>query len=95
MTAMSKKEFFPQRLSTNPTIYTHDLTGVATHKDLLKKGFPDKEITEKEVLYFIISSWKSHWSDKQDEISLTIRNIVLLKWIKLKYTDAFISDYAY
>lgn len=92
---MNKKEFFPQRPSINPTIYAYELVGVATHKDLLKKDFPDKEITEKGVLDFIISSWKSHWSDKQDEISLTIRNLVLLKWIKLKYSDALISDYAY
>lgn len=58
----------------------------------LKKDFPDKEIAEKDVLDFIISSWKSHWADKQNEISLTIRNLVLLKWIKLKYSEAFILD---
>lgn len=33
---MSKKEFFPPRPSTNPTIYTYELVGVATHKGLLK-----------------------------------------------------------
>jgi hypothetical protein len=33
---MSKKEFFPPRPSTNPTIYGYELVGVATHKGMLK-----------------------------------------------------------
>jgi hypothetical protein len=33
---MSKKEFFPPRPSTNPTIYAYELVGVATHNGLLK-----------------------------------------------------------
>jgi len=39
---MSKKEFFPPRPSTNPTIYGYELVGVATHKGLLKVGFTDR-----------------------------------------------------
>ena len=39
---MSKKEFFPPRPSTNPTIYAYELVGVATHKGLLKIGYTDR-----------------------------------------------------
>lgn len=40
---MSKKDFFPPRPSTNPTIYAYELVGVATHKGLLKIGFTDRD----------------------------------------------------
>ncbi len=40
---MSKKDFFPPRPITNPTIYAYELVGVATHKGLLKIGFTDRD----------------------------------------------------
>ena len=40
---MSKKEFFPPRPSTHPTIYAYELVGVATHKGLLKIGYTDRD----------------------------------------------------
>lgn len=40
---MSKKEFFPPRPSTNPTIYAYELVGVSTHLGLLKIGFTDRD----------------------------------------------------
>lgn len=40
---MSKKEFFPPRPSTNPTIYAYELVGVATYKGLLKIGYTDRD----------------------------------------------------
>ena len=40
---MSKKEFFPPRPSTNPTIYAYELVGVATHKGLLKISYTDRD----------------------------------------------------
>ncbi len=40
---MSKKEFFPPRPSTNPTIYAYELVGVATHQVLLKIGYTDRD----------------------------------------------------
>jgi hypothetical protein len=40
---MSKKEFFPQRPSTNPTIYAYELVNVASHKGLLKIGYTDRD----------------------------------------------------
>ncbi|MBL7965648.1 MAG: DEAD/DEAH box helicase family protein [Prolixibacteraceae bacterium] len=38
-----KRDFFPLRPSTNPTIYAYELVGVATHKGLLKIGFTDRD----------------------------------------------------
>jgi len=38
-----KKDFFPPRPSTNPTIYAYELVGVETHKGLLKIGFTDRD----------------------------------------------------
>jgi hypothetical protein len=40
---MSKKEFFPPRPSTNPTIYAYELVGVSTHSGLIKIGFTDRD----------------------------------------------------
>lgn len=38
-----KKDFFPPRPSTNPTIYAYELVDVATHKGLLKIGYTDRD----------------------------------------------------
>lgn len=40
---MSKKEFFPPRPATNPTIYAYELDGVATHKGWIKIGYTDRD----------------------------------------------------
>jgi hypothetical protein len=40
---MSKKEFFPPRPSTNPTIYAYELVGVSTHVGLMKIGFTSRD----------------------------------------------------
>lgn len=40
---MSKRQFFPPRPSTNPTIYAYELLGVNTHIGLLKIGFTDRD----------------------------------------------------
>ena len=44
---MSKKEFFPPRPLTNPTIYAYELVGVTTHKNLLKIGFTDRNAQQR------------------------------------------------
>ena len=44
---MSKKDFFPPRPSTNPTIYAYELVGVASHKDLIKIGFTDRNAQQR------------------------------------------------
>ncbi|HOH36556.1 MAG TPA: GIY-YIG nuclease family protein [Spirochaetota bacterium] len=40
---MTKKQFFPPRPVTNPTIYAYELVDVATHKGLLKIGYTDRD----------------------------------------------------
>lgn len=40
---MSKKQFFPPRPSTSPTIYAYELFDVSSHKGLLKIGFTDRD----------------------------------------------------
>lgn len=40
---MSKTDFFPQRPTTNPTIYAYELVGVDSHKGLLKIGYTDRD----------------------------------------------------
>lgn len=40
---MSKRNFFPPRPLTNPTIYAYELVGVSTHKSLLKIGYTDRD----------------------------------------------------
>lgn len=44
---MSKKQFFPPRPSTNPTIYAYELIDVSTHKGLLKIGFTDRDAQQR------------------------------------------------
>ena len=44
---MSKKEFFPPRPSTNPTIYAYELVDVASHKGLLKIGYTDRDVQKR------------------------------------------------
>src|SRR5665811_908064 len=40
---MNKRQLFPARPSSNPTIYSYELIGVTTHKGLLKIGFTDRD----------------------------------------------------
>lgn len=40
---MNKKEFFPPRPSTNPTIYAYELVGVSTHIGQIKIGFTSRD----------------------------------------------------
>ena len=40
---MTKKQFFPPRPVTNPTIYAYELVDVSTHKGLLKIGYTDRD----------------------------------------------------
>ena len=40
---MRKKEFFPPRPTTNPTIYAYELVGVSTHIGQIKIGFTSRD----------------------------------------------------
>lgn len=77
---MSKKEFFPPRPSTNPTIYAYELVGVATHKGLLKIGYTDRDAKTriKEQLGTAAIQYKIVFEDsamKRDGSSFTDRDI--------------------
>jgi len=77
---MSKKEFFPPRPSTNPTIYAYELVGVATHKGLLKIGYTDRDAQKriKEQLGTAAIQYKIVFEEsamKRDGSSFTDRDI--------------------
>ena len=40
---MVKKEFFPPRPKTNPSIYAYQLVGVHSHTGWIKIGFTDRD----------------------------------------------------
>ncbi len=46
-------------------------------------------ITEQEVFDFILS-WKKHWNteDKKQSIAESIRNLVMLNWIKIEFSES-------
>ena len=77
---MSKKEFFPPRPTTNPTIYAYELVGVETHKGLLKIGYTDRDaqIRIKEQLGTAAIKYKIVFEEsamKRDGGSFTDRDI--------------------
>ncbi len=84
---MSKKEFFPPRPSTNPTIYAYELVGVATHKGLLKIGYTDRDaqIRIKEQLGTAVIQYKIVFEEsamKRDGSSFTDHEVhrLLREW---------------
>ncbi len=44
---MCKKDFFPPRPTTNPTIYAYELVGVTTHEGLIKIGYTDRDAQQR------------------------------------------------
>ena len=89
---MSKKEFFPPRPSTNPTIYAYELLGVATHKGLLKIGYTDRDAQKriKEQLGTAAIQYKIVFEEsamKRDGSSFTDHDVHrVLKRKKIKNT---------
>jgi hypothetical protein len=77
---MSKKDFFPPRPLTNPTIYAYELVGVDTHKGWIKIGFTDRDaqIRIKEQLGTAAIKYKIVFEEsamKRDGSSFTDRDI--------------------
>ena len=77
---MSKKEFFPPRPNTNPTIYAYELVGVATHRGWLKIGYTDRDAQTriKEQLGTVAIQYKIVFEGsamKQDGSSFTDHDI--------------------
>jgi len=55
----------------------------------LKKARPGQEVAEQQ-LYDYILSWKKNWQsdEKRLEVASAIRNLVLLGWMKLQFSEA-------
>jgi O-acetyl-ADP-ribose deacetylase (regulator of RNase III)/uncharacterized protein YwgA len=55
----------------------------------LKQAYPDRDLTEQELLDYILE-WKKAWrtEDKQQAISAAIRNLVLLGWLRLRLSES-------
>ena len=55
----------------------------------LKQAQPDKEVAEQE-LYDYILKWKKSWrtDDKKQAVASTIRNLVLLGWMRLRLSES-------
>ncbi len=84
---MSRRDFFPPRPSTNPTIYAYELVGVDTHKGLLKIGFTDRNAKTriKEQLGTAALQYKIVFEEsamKRDGSSFTDRDVhrLLREW---------------
>jgi hypothetical protein len=41
---MSKKEFFPPRPGSRPSIYAYEFISVSSHEGLIKIGFTEKRL---------------------------------------------------
>ena len=55
----------------------------------LKQANPDREITEEELLAYILD-WKKSWNteEKKTAISDAIRNLVILGWMKARISES-------
>lgn len=55
----------------------------------LKKAKPGEQVTEKE-LYDYILDWKKRWrtEEKQREVAGAIRNLVMLGWMRLQFSES-------
>jgi O-acetyl-ADP-ribose deacetylase (regulator of RNase III)/uncharacterized protein YwgA len=55
----------------------------------LKKAKPGESVTEKE-LYDYILDWKKRWrtEEKQREVASAIRNLVMLGWMRLQFSES-------
>lgn len=54
----------------------------------LKKQHPDGNVSEQDVYDFVLK-WKRHWdtADKHEAIASSIRNLAMLSWVKVKFSD--------
>jgi O-acetyl-ADP-ribose deacetylase (regulator of RNase III)/uncharacterized protein YwgA len=58
----------------------------------LKQSRPDDEIVEQDLQDYVLK-WKKSWraDDKQHAVANTIRNLVLLGWLRLKISESLIE----
>jgi hypothetical protein len=55
----------------------------------LKKTKPGELVTEKELFDYILD-WKKRWrtEEKQREVAGAIRNLVMLGWMRLEFSES-------
>lgn len=58
----------------------------------LKKAKPGKEVAEQELYDFILN-WKKAWrtEEKQREVAIAIRNLVMLGWMRLQFSESLLE----
>lgn len=56
---------------------------------VLKKAQPQKQIAEQDISRYIITDWNKNWAteEKKNAVADAIRNLVVLGWIKLQFSD--------
>lgn len=56
---------------------------------VLKKAQPQKQIAEHDIYQYIITDWKKAWAteEKKNAVADAIRNLVMLGWMKLQFSD--------
>lgn len=71
------------------TEQAEELTTVLFAARQIKKEKPAIDVTEQD-LYDYIVSWKKQWKEdeKQKSVASTIRNLEMLDWLKLKYSES-------
>lgn len=75
------------------TEQAEEVTTVLFTAKKLKQDKKSKNISEQEVFDFIIK-WKKTWdtADKRKAIAETIRNLEMLRWVTLEYSDSLPFD---
>lgn len=71
------------------TAQAEEVTTVLYAARKLKKGSKDESVSERDI-YDYIFNWKKAWSEaeKQASIASTIRNLEMLGWLRLQYSDS-------
>jgi hypothetical protein len=65
----------------------------AARKLKLKKAIDNAEVSEQDIYDYILG-WKKAWNreDKQRAIASAIRNLEMLGWVKLHYSESLLAD---
>lgn len=77
------------------TAQAEEVTTVLYAARQLKKDRRDESVSEKDIYDYILS-WKKDWqrSEKQTAIALAIRNLEMLGWLRLRYSESLpIGDF--
>lgn len=72
------------------TEQAEELVTVLYASRVLKSSKPQHEVAEQELLDYVLS-WKKTWrtDEKQQAVAGAIRNLVMLGWMKLEFSESF------